>query len=118
MHACEWNPHAAAALRRNLELNRVEDRCTVYEGDNAVVAPKDVADRVNLGLIPSSEPGWAVGCASLKTASGGWLHVHDNVEVMPGSVSQADSFRTRGTHIAERLDELMRAAQAASGCVH
>lgn len=45
------------ALRENLVLNKVADRCTVYPGDNAVVAPIGVADRVNLGLIPSSEKG-------------------------------------------------------------
>lgn len=38
-----------------------------------------VADHVNLGLIPSSEPGWPVACAALRSDSGGWLHVHGNV---------------------------------------
>jgi len=36
------------------------------------------ADRVNLGLIPSSSQGWPLACAALKPR-GGWLHVHDNV---------------------------------------
>ena len=27
--ACEWNPHAVEALRRNLSDNGVADRCTV-----------------------------------------------------------------------------------------
>ena len=35
-----------------------------------------MADRVNLGLIPSSEAGWLTACAALKTESGGVLHVH------------------------------------------
>ena len=38
-----------------------------------------MADRVNLGLIPSSEAGWPVACAALKPYSGGTLHVHGNV---------------------------------------
>lgn len=27
--ACEWNPNSVEALRRNLESNRVSDRCQV-----------------------------------------------------------------------------------------
>lgn len=60
MHACDWNPDAVEALKRNLVLNGVQDRCTVYFGDNAVVCPQNVADRVNLGLIPTSKAGWPV----------------------------------------------------------
>ncbi len=60
VYACEWNPPAAEALRRNLRLNGVAEKCVVLEGDNAVTAPRCVADRVNLGLIPSSERGWPV----------------------------------------------------------
>ena len=37
VHACEWNPNAVQALRENLRLNGVADRCTVYEGDNRQV---------------------------------------------------------------------------------
>ncbi|XP_010163036.1 tRNA wybutosine-synthesizing protein 2 homolog, partial [Antrostomus carolinensis] len=54
VHACEWDSHA-------LEL-------------------RDVADRVNLGLIPSSEEGWPVACRVLKKGTGGVLHIHHNVE--------------------------------------
>ena len=36
-----------------------------------------------LGLIPSSEEGWATGCACLKPDNGGWLHVHGNVTSSP-----------------------------------
>uniref|UniRef100_A0A1X7TYT2 NYN domain-containing protein n=1 Tax=Amphimedon queenslandica TaxID=400682 RepID=A0A1X7TYT2_AMPQE len=43
------------------------------------VAPLRIADRVLLGLIPSSEEGWATAAACLKPDKGGWLHVHGNV---------------------------------------
>ncbi|XP_052066312.1 tRNA wybutosine-synthesizing protein 2 homolog [Mytilus californianus] len=79
LHACEWNPDAVEALKKNLQLNGVEDRCTVYQGDNRKICPTHVADRVNLGLIPSSEDGWPVACAALKP-TGGIFHVHYNVE--------------------------------------
>lgn len=38
----------------------------------------NVADRVNLGLLPSCEAGWNVACKVLKS-SGGILHLHGNV---------------------------------------
>lgn len=42
-------------------------------------SPVGVADRVNLGLVPSSEGGWSVACRALKSDTGGWLHIHGNV---------------------------------------
>lgn len=106
-HACEWNGHAVEALRRNLALNGVQDRCHIHHGDSrqvsgaarpwtphpCVASPlsslsfqlelRDVADRVNLGLIPSSEEGWPVACRVLKKGTGGVLHIHHNVETLP-----------------------------------
>lgn len=38
-----------------------------------------MADRVNLGLIPSSESSWLTACSALKSQSGGVLHVHATV---------------------------------------
>ncbi|NXN30273.1 TYW2 protein, partial [Nycticryphes semicollaris] len=82
-HACEWNSHAVEALRRNLALNGVQDRCCVHHGDSRQLELRDVADRVNLGLIPSSEEGWPVACRVLKKGTGGILHIHHNVETPP-----------------------------------
>ncbi|XP_029463257.1 tRNA wybutosine-synthesizing protein 2 homolog isoform X2 [Rhinatrema bivittatum] len=84
VHACEWNPHALAALRKNLQLNGVSDRCQVHEGDNRQLDLRDVADRVNLGLIPSSEEGWPVACQVLRQNKGGILHIHQNIESFQG----------------------------------
>ena len=47
------------------------------------VCPRRVADRVNLGLIPSSEGGWRAACTALRPDRGGWLHVHGNVSRKP-----------------------------------
>ncbi|NWX20733.1 TYW2 protein, partial [Aegotheles bennettii] len=82
-HACEWNGHAVEALRRNLVLNGVQDRCHIHHGDSRQLELRDVADRVNLGLIPSSEEGWPVACRVLKKGTGGVLHIHHNVETLP-----------------------------------
>nr|XP_060612361.1 tRNA wybutosine-synthesizing protein 2 homolog [Anolis sagrei ordinatus] len=83
VHACEWNPYAVEALRKNLELNGVQDKCHVHQGDNRKLQLKDVADRVNLGLIPTSEAGWPVACQLLRKDVGGILHIHQNVESFP-----------------------------------
>ncbi|XP_054453913.1 tRNA wybutosine-synthesizing protein 2 homolog isoform X2 [Anoplopoma fimbria] len=96
VHACEWNPNAVKALQRNLETNGVSDRCTVHQGDNRQLQLCDIADRVNLGLIPSSEDGWLVACRLLKRTTGGILHIHQNVtSALPNTISDATQ-RTSG----------------------
>ena len=79
VHACEWNPHALEALRRNLRGNGVEHRCVVYPGDCRRAAQRigAVAQRVSMGLLPQA---WEYLDAALAVlcAAGGWLHVHGN----------------------------------------
>jgi len=83
VYACEWNPDSVEALKLNLEVAGVADRCTVLLGDNREVSPLGVADRVNLGLIPSSTLSWRTAVNALKS-TGGVLHIHANVETKPG----------------------------------
>lgn len=80
VHACEWNPNSLAALKVNLRNAAVQDRCIVHEGDNrcSVAAMVDCADRVLLGLLPSSLGGWSLAAQVLKR-TGGIIHVHENV---------------------------------------
>ena len=77
VHACEWNPEAVRALKWGLDANGVEERCTIHEGDNrgATESLAGVADRVFLGLLPSSQDGLEVAL-SVLSPSGGTLHVH------------------------------------------
>ena len=81
VHACEINPASIAGLRAGAAANDVLDRLTVHEGDNqiALVGLRGLADRCHLGLLPSSEAVWEPCLLALKP-SGGWLHVHMNVE--------------------------------------
>ena len=80
LHACEWNPAAVEALRRNLRANGVpEERYRIHEGDNRLVCPAGVADRVCLGLLPTAEASYAAAVAALRPDRGGILHVHGNV---------------------------------------
>lgn len=81
--ACEWNEHAANALRYNVSDNKLDGRVTVLQGDCRVLAVEhalvDQFDRVSLGLLPSCEGGWKFAVNSLRKDRGGWLHVHANV---------------------------------------
>ena len=100
VHACEWNPEAVKALRWGLDANGVEDRCTIHEGDNrnATESLAGVADRVFLGLLPSSEEGLEVAMRVLSPG-GGMLHVHglapskDHSSWADGIRSSASSLR-------------------------
>jgi tRNA(Phe) wybutosine-synthesizing methylase Tyw3 len=80
VYACEWNPNSVLALRENLRRAGVSARCTVHEGDNRIssVQLDTIADRVLLGLLPSSVEGWPLAARALK-ATGGTIHVHENV---------------------------------------
>ena len=49
-----------------------------------------MADRVNLGLIPSSEMSWPTACAALKPDRGGILHIHANVTTRADSITRND----------------------------
>ncbi|XP_041252427.1 tRNA wybutosine-synthesizing protein 2 homolog [Onychostruthus taczanowskii] len=99
VHACEWNSHAAEALHRSLVLNGVRDRCHIHRGDSRQLQLRDVADRVNLGLIPSSEEGWPAACRVLKKDTGGVLHIHHNVETRPAPAAprSAEPLAERGS---------------------
>ncbi|CAG2117610.1 unnamed protein product, partial [Medioppia subpectinata] len=80
IHSCEWNPNAVEALRRNLELNRVSHKCVVHFGDNRLLCPVGVADRVYMGLIPTSLDSLRVACRALNIKSSKLiLHIHENV---------------------------------------
>jgi len=81
VHACEWNPASVEGLRASSALNGVDGRLTVHHGDNAetMAGLTGQADRVHLGLLPSSESAWQAAVRCLRD-SGGWLHVHMNVE--------------------------------------
>ncbi|GAV85023.1 Met_10 domain-containing protein/TYW3 domain-containing protein/Kelch_2 domain-containing protein/Kelch_4 domain-containing protein/Kelch_6 domain-containing protein [Cephalotus follicularis] len=79
VYACEWNPRAVEALQHNLHTNSVSDHCIILEGDNRITAPKGVADRVCLGLLPTSEGSWLTAVRALRS-TGGMLHVHGNVK--------------------------------------
>ncbi|KAF3796766.1 tRNA wybutosine-synthesizing protein 2/3/4 [Nymphaea thermarum] len=99
VYACEWNPHALNALRKNVAANFVSDRCIILDGDNRIVAPQGVADRVCLGLLPTSEDSWPTAVRALKP-QGGVLHVHGNVKD-----SEEDSW---SLYVVQSLQEIAK----------
>eukprot|EP00501_MAST-03F_sp_TOSAG23-6_P001701 GSMAST32.ASY1.ANO1.1774.1 assembled CDS len=58
-NTCEWNPDSIEALQRNLENNKVSNRCTIFNGDNLQTTGDSSLfgkiDRVILGLLPTAE---------------------------------------------------------------
>ena len=74
----EINHDSVVALKRNVEQNNVSSICEVkarrrydnqiIEGDNRETtrAYHDMADRVLLGLLPSSREGWPLALQLLK----------------------------------------------------
>ena len=81
VHACELNPESIKALNWAAEKNDVSQSITIHKGDNQSTLPslRGIADRVLLGLLPSSEAAWKPAISTLKE-QGGNLHIHMNVE--------------------------------------
>ena len=81
VYACEINPNSIQALQNGAKLNNVTERLTILEGDNLSTMKRvySLADRVHLGILPSSEKAWQSAINCLKS-SGGTLHIHMNVE--------------------------------------
>lgn len=81
LYACEWNPDAIEALKKNLILNKVDSsRYTVIEGDNRSNRPTDVAQRVILGILPSCLEYMKTALECIDKKRGAMLHCHDLVE--------------------------------------
>ena len=80
VHACEINPDSISALEKGLARNDVSEKCTIHHGDNRNTMDnlRGIADRVILGLIPSSMNAWGLAINCLKP-TGGVIHVHMNV---------------------------------------
>lgn len=83
VHCVDWNPDAVACLKINMHMNKIHpSRYTIWPGDNMrllrITQLWDTADRILLGLIPSSQRSWKIAARLLKREFG-WIHVHMNV---------------------------------------
>ena len=78
LYACEWNEVAAQWLKENLGSNKIPDsRYVILTG----FAPKNVAQRINLGLIHDCRKYWKTACEALSSETGGTLRIHENVNM-------------------------------------
>uniref|UniRef100_A0A915C1V2 tRNA(Phe) (4-demethylwyosine(37)-C(7)) aminocarboxypropyltransferase n=1 Tax=Parascaris univalens TaxID=6257 RepID=A0A915C1V2_PARUN len=98
VYAIDWHEDAVEALKKTLECNGITDRCTVIYGDARRVSPHGVADRVNMGLVPSSRPYWLTGCRCLKS-TGGILHIHEAIKLKAAGSDE----NKKGTYQLRRL---------------
>ncbi|KAJ5636213.1 uncharacterized protein N7484_009526 [Penicillium longicatenatum] len=108
------------------------DRVVVFHGDNKFAANilgkiRDVMEQsdtwspvrhVNLGLLPSSQPSWDNACRVLDPQRGGWLHVHENVDVR-GIEEKKEEIMTQITKFrahAQRKQEILQ--EPKTECCH
>ncbi|KAJ5587314.1 uncharacterized protein N7459_003079 [Penicillium hispanicum] len=84
-----------ALIEAFVECLTEADRVVIFQGDNRLAAEVMAKVRqlmetrgtwspvrhVNLGLLPSSQPSWDNACRVLDLHQGGWLHVHENVDM-------------------------------------
>jgi tRNA wybutosine-synthesizing protein 2 len=92
--ACEQNPDSLRYLRQNVDRNHVKEKVRVLPGDNRQSElPPGAADRVFLGLLPSSLA-WVPMALPLLRPEGGTLHVHTLVGTEEGLGAAASAVAT------------------------
>lgn len=111
VHCCEWAPETAKALERNLRENAVDPaRYALHVGDNKATAPTlgRVADRVCLGLTPTSRAGWPLACAVIRDDADAVCHVHENVKVDgKGAADDRRTFQRWGDDVAAAFADIL-----------
>lgn len=86
VYCCEWNPIAVETLKRNAELNKVNERIHIVEGDNQIYCPIKIANRINMGLIPTSLNHLSIACRALNPIHDKlYLHIHENLNYLNDS---------------------------------
>jgi tRNA wybutosine-synthesizing protein 3 len=107
VHACEMTKASIEGLNKGLTANAVKDKCKIHQGDNQVtmLTLKGIADRVILGLLPSSEKVWSLASDCLKP-EGGVIHVHMNIHNNELS-TWPEQTKERFTNISCRKAEIL-----------
>ena len=79
VYAIEINPNSVKWLETAAEKNHVQKRLTILTGDNSEIMQDlhNIADRVHLGILPSSKSAWKNAARCLKP-EGGFIHIHMN----------------------------------------
>jgi len=74
--SCEINPVAYGYLCKNIVLNHVTSIVQPLHGDNRIIAPKNVAERVIMGYFDDTEKFLPTAFGCLKNYSG-FIHFHN-----------------------------------------
>jgi tRNA wybutosine-synthesizing protein 2 len=84
--ACEINPLAHSFLRQNLVLNQVESVVETYLGDNRTLPYEEVADRIVMGYVGSTEACLPKAMSLIR--KGGVIHYHEvcSIDDIPGKL--------------------------------
>ena len=79
VYAIEINPNSVKWLEAAAKKNDVQKRLTILRGDNSEIMQDlhNIADRVHLGILPSSKSAWKNAARCLKP-EGGFIHIHMN----------------------------------------
>lgn len=87
--ACEINPLAHSYLRQNLVLNGVESVVETYLGDNRTLPYENMADRIVMGYIGTTEASLPKAMSLIK--KGGIIHYHDvcSIDQIPEKMVKA-----------------------------
>ena len=83
IYACEKNPVSFKYLKRNIELNHVDDIVEPILGDNREACPEGIADRVLMGYVGSTHLFFDPAFSALKER--GTIHYHETCpeELLP-----------------------------------
>ncbi|MEA2053827.1 MAG: class I SAM-dependent methyltransferase family protein [Candidatus Thermoplasmatota archaeon] len=76
VYACEINPAAYHYLKKNIELNGVEQNMAGLHGDCRKVAPRGIANRILMGYLQSKE--FLPYAMKILKTDGGIIHYHMN----------------------------------------
>lgn len=60
---------------------------------------------MNLGLLPSSEESWPTACQALQKLTGGYLHIHGNVDIDVGDEPKKDQLIDSTTHASQKSND-------------
>jgi tRNA wybutosine-synthesizing protein 2 len=83
--AIEKNPISYRYLKKNIEINNIQDRVHPLHGDNREVLPDNIADRIIMGYVGGTT-GYLHKAFELIREEGGIIHLHDTVEIEKGPV--------------------------------
>jgi len=108
------------------------DRVIVFHGDNRFAAntieamKRMMEDKeawssvrhINLGLLPTSRPAWESACRLLDRRKGGWIHVHENVDIRQIDQMKEEIIREFRRQIAAVHREPDSSSEAIVQCHH